>query len=146
MSKLFMVLFVHLGLIKSKEKLLVESMFSCITFILAWFWYFSIAFLTVTKSLSEECWLDHLSPGFERYFQNICWKFLLINFNLKQLLLFSAKVILSSFKVLFVNEGYTIIQNSLFRLYILHWVYSKILFWSFLTVLHKISVSYMLQI
>ena len=73
LSKLFMILHMYSGLIKSKEKLLVESMFSRITFILGWFWCFSMAFLIFTVSLSEECLLD----------QNIWWKLLLIRFHLK---------------------------------------------------------------
>ena len=44
-SKLFMILLMNSGLIKSKEKLLVVSIFSRTTFILEQFWYFSMAFL-----------------------------------------------------------------------------------------------------
>ena len=51
-SKLFMILFMHSGWIKSKDKLFVESIFSRINFILGWFWYISMTFLIVTV-LSE---------------------------------------------------------------------------------------------
>ena len=53
-SKLFMILPTHSGLISSKEKLLVVSMFSLITLIPGWFRYFSMAGLIVIASLSEE--------------------------------------------------------------------------------------------
>ena len=53
-SRSFMILLMQSGLINSKEKLLLVSMFSRITFILGWFWYFSMACLIVTASLSEE--------------------------------------------------------------------------------------------
>ena len=49
-----MILLMHSGLISSKEKLLVVSMFSRITLILGWFRYFSMAGLIVIASLSEE--------------------------------------------------------------------------------------------
>ena len=81
-SKLFMILPTHSGLMDSKDKLLVVSMFSRITFTLDWFWYFSMACLIVKASLSEEV-LVRPSQGSEQYFQNICWKFLLIHFHLK---------------------------------------------------------------
>ena len=49
-----MILLMHSGLISSKEKLLVVSMFSRITLIPGWFRYFSMAGLIVIASLSEE--------------------------------------------------------------------------------------------
>ena len=52
-SKLFMILLMHSGLIKSKVKTLMESLFSRITFILEWFWYFTMAFLIVRPSISR---------------------------------------------------------------------------------------------
>ena len=85
-SKLFMILLMNSGLIKSNEKLLVMSMFSRITYILGWFWYFSMAFLIATASLSEEIFVR---PSIPRFLDNVSKIFaenfyFLICFQLKQ--------------------------------------------------------------
>ena len=51
-SKLFMILLMHSGLMKSKEKLFLEPMFTRSTFAIGWFWFFSVDFLVGTVSLS----------------------------------------------------------------------------------------------
>ena len=85
-SKLFMILLMNSGLIKSNEKLLVVSMFSRITYILGWFWYFSMAFLIATASLSEEIFVR---PSIPRFLDNVSKIFaenfyFLLYFQLKQ--------------------------------------------------------------
>ena len=112
-SKLFMILIMHSGLIKSKEKILVVSMFSCITFILGWFWYSSMAFIIVTVSLFEEIFVRPSTPSIPRFwtiFPNYLLKISTDLLSSETTLLFSAKVILSSFKVLSVKEGFTVLR------------------------------------
>ena len=85
-SKLFMILLMNSGLIKSNEKLLVVSMFSRITYILGWFWYFSMAFLIATASLSEEIFVRPSIPSFLDNVSKIFAEnfYFLICFQLKQ--------------------------------------------------------------
>ena len=73
-SKLFMVLLMHSGLIKLKEKLLVKSMFSGISFLLGWFWYFHMAFRRDRVSLSGEILVRPSIPGFWLIFRKYLLK------------------------------------------------------------------------
>ena len=98
-SKLFMILLMHSGLINSKEKLLVVSMFSRITFILGWFWYFSMACLIVTASLSEEVLVRPSIPRFWTIFPKYLLKISTNSLSSETTLYFSTKVILSGYLV-----------------------------------------------
>ena len=113
-SKLFTILLMHSGLIKSKEKLLVVSMFSRITFILGWLWHFPLAFLIVTASLSKEIFFRLSIPRFWTIFLNYLLKISTILLSFETTLLFQTKVILSFFKVWSVNECFTVFQRKLF--------------------------------
>ena len=88
-------------------------MFSCITFILGWFWCSSMAFIIVTVSLFEELFVRPSTPSIPRFwaiFPNYLLKISTDLLSSETTLLFSAKVILSSFKVLSVKEGFTVLQ------------------------------------
>ena len=101
-------------------------MFSRITFILGWLWYFSMACRIVTASLYEELLVR---PSISRFWTMFPKYLLKIPTNLlssETTLLFSTKVIISSFKVLSVTEGFTVFQKkNYFRWCILHWGYCK---------------------
>ena len=96
-SKLFMVLLMNSGLIKPKEKLLMEIMFSRIAFILEWFWYFSMIFLIVAVSLSEEILVRPSNPMFWTIFTKYLLKISTSLLSSETTLLFSIKVDFSSF-------------------------------------------------
>ena len=113
-SKIFMILLMHSGLLKSKRKLLVVSMFYRITFILGWFWYFSMVCLIVTTSLSEESLVRPSTPRFWTMFPKYLLKISTNSLSSETTLLFSTKVIRSSFKVVSVKEGFAVFQKSLF--------------------------------
>ena len=125
-------------------------MFSHVTFILGWFWYFSVAFVVVTTSVYEEIFFRLSIPRFWTIFPKYLLK---IPTNLllsETTLLFSTKVILWSFKVLSVNEGFMVFRKVYFWWCvsrwgcILRWGYCKTPFWSFLIVWHNdLSVFYM---
>ena len=97
----------------SQKKLWVVSMFSRITFILVWFQYFSVAFLVFTASLSEEIFVKPSIPRFWTILPNYLLKISTNMLSSETILLFSTKVTRSSFKILSVDEGFTIFQKTL---------------------------------
>ena len=66
-----------------------------------------MAFLIVTASLSEEIFVR---PSIPKYLLRTCANLL----SPETTLLFSTKVILSFFKVLPVNEGFTVFQKKVY--------------------------------
>ena len=90
-SKLFMILL--MPSLKSKGKLLVVLMFSRITFILRGFWYFSMAYLIVTASLSDEMLVRPSIPRFWTIFPKYLLRISTNSLSFETTLLFSTKVI-----------------------------------------------------
>ena len=73
-----------------------------------------MACLIVTASLSEEVLVRQSIPTFGIIFLNYLLKIYINLLSSETSLLFSTKVILSSSKVLSVNEGFTVFRKSLF--------------------------------
>ena len=128
----FMILVIHSWLIKSKDKLLVESMFSRITFILWWFWYFSVPFLLVIiVIILVRASITRLRTIFPMYLLKISTNLL----SSETTLLFSTKVAnYFNFQSIIRKQRF---YCNFFRLCILHWDCCKIPVWSFLVVSHK---------
>ena len=72
-----------------------------------------MAFLIVTVSLSEETLLRVSIPRFCTIFPKCLLKTSTSSLS-SEIPMILTKVVLSSFKVLSVNEGFTVFQNSLF--------------------------------
>ena len=125
----------HSGLINSKEKLLLVSMFSRITFILGWFWYFSMACLIVTASLSEEVLVRPSIPRFSFIFisydtdirQSVVYPCLILYWYMWKCRLSLSHTILTYVKATFISISYNtdICQSVVYPCLILYWYMRK---------------------
>ena len=125
----------HLRLIKSKEKLLVETIF----LILIFFYFFSCSYSDITWRNTSRTIIPRFSTIFPKYFLKISTNSLTCDTTLLLL-----TVILSSFRVSSVNKSLVIFQDGSFFVIYFGMTLSLRFFSIFLDrSTQKYSVSYM---